>query len=524
MMNALPLPTGPMEIMGGTLKTERPSPNAGRYDRAEGGPSFASTLKAVHDHHHTESDAHQSRASETSDERDSEIKDRQPVRDEDKPCNGEESAQAMPAPLNPDEDPEGEEIPAGPAAGEREAGVVAKAENASANETLIISQAGLQPQEALPKKAITPGNAPGEENAPKVNPEAATVAKGASEAVSQTTVDISQQSPTPASPPSDDAATIAAEGSVAPDPMNRTAKSRQGRKGAETVLPVRGDETGGDASATGNSLAAEDGDAGENVRLAMDRGAKSLPSRADGREGEAARDVPKQKVSAEPQVIPGERSSQGETPPRALEPAGETGRETLTRIPNDPNGQTVDRQVPSDPMLAVTTAATASRTETVSPGAGAATSMAATEQFHQNNFNQLVERAIFAVRGEQSEARIALKPDHLGHVQMQVVTEHHLVSIKIMTESPAVRDLIDAHAHQLKTELQHQGLTVEHIEVSVSNGQGDAYRGERQREFFLRQMVSQGQATPEEDLRPLPSGIRQPSTGRDRSRGIDYFA
>ena len=524
MMNAMPLPTGPMEITGGTLKTERPSPNAGEYGRAEGTSSFASTLKAVHEHHHTERDAHQSQASETSAERDNEIKARRSVRDEDKPCNGEESAQAMPAPLNRNENLEEEEIPAGPAAGKSEEGGVAKAENATNNETPITSQTGFQSQEALHKKAVTPGDAQGEEPAPKVNPEAATVAKATSESVSQTPVDLSQQTPTPASPPSADAANIAAGGAAAPDPMNQTGKSLQEKKKAETILPVLGDETGDEAPGTGNSLATEDGDAGENGRLAMDGGAKSLPSRADGRKGEAARDVPGQKTSVEPQVMRSEHSSNGETPPRDLESAGATGRETLTPMANDANGQTVDRQVPHDPMISITTAATASRTETVSPGAGAATTMAATEQFHQDNFNQLVERAIFAVRGEQSEARIALKPDHLGHVQMQVVTEHHLVSIKIMTESPAARDLIDTHAHQLKAELQHQGLTVEHIEVSVSNGQGDAYRGERQREFFFRQMASKGQATPEEDLRPLPSDMHQASTGRDRSRGIDYFA
>ena len=299
----------------------------------------------------------------------------------------------------------------------------------------------------------------------------------------------------------------------------------QEKKLAETVLSVRSDEAGDKALGTEDSLATGDGDAGESGRNAMRRDAKQLAGRAESLNGEASREVPKHAAHAEPQVIPAERPSNGEAPSHFAEKGEEAGREALSTKPHGANSQTVERQAPIDSTLSYTTTTAATRVESVPPGAGTATTMAAaTDRFHQDNFNQLVERAIFTVRGEQSEARIALKPDQLGHVQMRVVTEHHLVSIKIMTESPAARDLIDTHAHQLKTELQQQGLTVEHIEVSVSNGQGDAYRGERQRESFLRQMASQGQSTSEEDLSPLPSDIRPSSTGQDRSRGIDYFA
>ena len=528
-MNALPLPTGPMEIPGGTLKTEKSSLNAGQYGKAEDRNSFASTLKAVHERNQTKSESCQAQTRDASETRgNNEIDDDQPVKEEDETFDGEESAQAMPAPVKQNETPpEGEEVPARPAAGKREDGVNAQTGNADHGSTRSTAGAGVQSQEAVPPKAMTTVNAQGAAKAHETEPDAAAVPKAAAESITQTPADSSQQVPGTASPPTADAANLATEDCGSADPMNETAKGLQEKKTVETIFPAQGDETGDAAPGTEVSPATGDDDDGEKGRAAMDRDAKPLPGRVDGRNGNVSNDVPKHAAHSEPQVIPAERSSTGETEPlpHASGSAGETGHETLTRMLNDANGQTVDRQVPNDPAISFTTTATTNRVESVSPGAGPATTMAtATDRFHQDNFNQLVERAVFAVRGEQSEARIALKPDQLGHVQMRVVTEHHLVSIKIMTESTAARDLIDAHAHQLKTELQQQGLTVEHIEVSVSNGQGDAYRGERQLESFLRQLVSQGQSDQEEDLHLFNPAEGQQLGGQSRARGIDYFA
>ena len=135
-----------------------------------------------------------------------------------------------------------------------------------------------------------------------------------------------------------------------------------------------------------------------------------------------------------------------------------------------------------------------------------------------------MERALFSVRGGQSEARIALKPEHLGHVRMQIITENHAVTIKIVAESPVARDLIDANAHQLRSELQQQGLNVQTIEVAVSDDQQDAYRGARQREAFLRHMADQGTTgDPEETPGTALESSTRPA-GRNSAAGIDYFA
>ena len=84
-------------------------------------------------------------------------------------------------------------------------------------------------------------------------------------------------------------------------------------------------------------------------------------------------------------------------------------------------------------------------------------------------FDQIVQRAVVQVRNDQSEIKIDLKPDFLGNVRMQFMTENQQVSVRITTEFPAVRDMIEAGLQQLKSELQNQGLHVDRLEVSVSD-------------------------------------------------------
>jgi flagellar hook-length control protein FliK len=93
-------------------------------------------------------------------------------------------------------------------------------------------------------------------------------------------------------------------------------------------------------------------------------------------------------------------------------------------------------------------------------------------------FDQIVQRAVLQVRNDQSEIKIDLKPDFLGNVRMQIVAEQQQVSVRIVTDTPVVRDMIETGLQQLRSDLQNQGLQVDRIEVSVSDG----YRDPRQRQ------------------------------------------
>ena len=146
------------------------------------------------------------------------------------------------------------------------------------------------------------------------------------------------------------------------------------------------------------------------------------------------------------------------------------------------------------------------------------------ESFRENNLSSVVERIAVTVRGSQSEARIALKPDHLGSLRVQISTDNNVVSIKIMTEFSMARDLLESHLPQLKAELQQQGLDVEEFDVSFDEEKQHFRHENRQARGSRRGGQRAGQSV-EEDERAedglWPETRRAPVA---RAAGIDYFA
>jgi flagellar hook-length control protein FliK len=92
--------------------------------------------------------------------------------------------------------------------------------------------------------------------------------------------------------------------------------------------------------------------------------------------------------------------------------------------------------------------------------------------------DQIVRKAVIYARNGQHEVKIDLKPEFLGHVRMQVTTENHQVTVKILTEFGFVKDMVENNIHQLKADLQQQGLMVDKLEVAVSNNT-DEYKHPR---------------------------------------------
>jgi len=93
--------------------------------------------------------------------------------------------------------------------------------------------------------------------------------------------------------------------------------------------------------------------------------------------------------------------------------------------------------------------------------------------------DQIVQKAILLLNNDQHEVRIELKPEFLGHIRMQIVTESQQVAIKIVAESAFVKDMLENNLHQLRTVLQAQGLDIEELEVSVahdSHAEGDTHQ------------------------------------------------
>jgi flagellar hook-length control protein FliK len=82
---------------------------------------------------------------------------------------------------------------------------------------------------------------------------------------------------------------------------------------------------------------------------------------------------------------------------------------------------------------------------------------------------QVVDRAAMNLNSGRTVIRINLKPESLGHLRLQITTENHHVMLKIMTEVPFVKEIIENNINQLKAALHVHGLQVDDFDVFVAH-------------------------------------------------------
>ena len=100
---------------------------------------------------------------------------------------------------------------------------------------------------------------------------------------------------------------------------------------------------------------------------------------------------------------------------------------------------------------------------------GARSAETAQRSLTSQTMNQIVQKAVLFQNNGQHQVQIDLKPDFLGHIRMQIITESQQVAVRIVAELPFVKDMLESNLSQLKTELQAQGLEVDELEVSVAH-------------------------------------------------------
>jgi len=138
-------------------------------------------------------------------------------------------------------------------------------------------------------------------------------------------------------------------------------------------------------------------------------------------------------------------------------------------------------------------------------------------------FNQIVQRAALSHHNGQYEVQLHLKPDFLGHIQMQIVSDGQQVAIKMVAEFPFVRDMLENNLHQLKANLQAQGLDIDELEVSVahdSHAEGDLHQKAEAAKFQAAKSGtgSDGESSEEPGQTQSRDGNPMAETA------IDYFA
>jgi len=91
-----------------------------------------------------------------------------------------------------------------------------------------------------------------------------------------------------------------------------------------------------------------------------------------------------------------------------------------------------------------------------------------TKSAQADTLRQIVNKAALNVESGRSEFKIDLKPESLGHLKLQILTENNQVTVRILAENPLVKDMIESNLGQLKANFQNQGLEIEKFDVSVA--------------------------------------------------------
>ncbi len=83
--------------------------------------------------------------------------------------------------------------------------------------------------------------------------------------------------------------------------------------------------------------------------------------------------------------------------------------------------------------------------------------------------NAMLDKMKVDVRGNLTEIKITLKPEHLGDVSLKLATQNGIVTAQFLAENERVKEIIESNFNQLKDTLQKQGIEVSGLSVSVGS-------------------------------------------------------
>ena len=151
----------------------------------------------------------------------------------------------------------------------------------------------------------------------------------------------------------------------------------------------------------------------------------------------------------------------------------------------------------------------------------------ADQSFQAEILKQVVEKSASTLKSGQSEIRIDLKPESLGHLRLHISMENQQVTVKILAENTQVKEMIERQAYLIKNELQHQGIKVDAVNVDMLMSGGSDFASSHHEEAAFRQTRNEmayvgGQESTGQNEFKEPN-----SPGQANSRGgylINYFA
>ncbi|MFQ6112350.1 MAG: flagellar hook-length control protein FliK, partial [Nitrospinota bacterium] len=93
-------------------------------------------------------------------------------------------------------------------------------------------------------------------------------------------------------------------------------------------------------------------------------------------------------------------------------------------------------------------------------------------ELQERILEQVIEKATLSINGGKREVSLRLEPETLGVVRIQMRLEEGVLSARLMAESHAVKEALEAGLPRLRETLAQQGLSLEHLRVDVGDGRG----------------------------------------------------
>jgi hypothetical protein len=138
---------------------------------------------------------------------------------------------------------------------------------------------------------------------------------------------------------------------------------------------------------------------------------------------------------------------------------------------------------------------------------GTQASEATPRSLMSQTLNQIVQKAVLSLHNGQHEVQLHLKPDFLGHI----------------AEFPFVKDMLENNLHQLKSDLQAQGLDIDELEVSIAHD-GHAEGDLQQNAEAAKLQAAKNGADSDDESSEAPGQMQSQHVGSMAETAIDYFA
>lgn len=119
---------------------------------------------------------------------------------------------------------------------------------------------------------------------------------------------------------------------------------------------------------------------------------------------------------------------------------------------------------------------------------------------------QIVRKIKVMMEGSQSKMEVHLKPEHLGRVEIHLISKEGVLSARVITENGQTANLLQAGFQQIKETLEQQGIKLHDFGVDVGGNQEQAGYPDGEGNEFGQQnfLFPSGRGQPEGEVTVIP--------------------